>query len=102
MTDDQLRGLANYDESPHFDETQRLCLHYADAVTATPTDVPATLFSELRRCFSNQQLVELTGMIAWENCRSRNNHAFDLGSDGFHEGVCPLPTRTPALPTDPR
>ena len=62
-------------------------------MTAAPVDVPEALFAELRRHFTAQQLVELTSAIAWENYRSRYNHAFDVESEDLSEGAfCPLPT----------
>jgi len=69
-------------------------LEYAALMTATPVDVPDGLFAELRRRFSEAQLVELTAAIAWENYRARFDHAFGIESQGFSEGAyCALPER---------
>ena len=47
--------------------------------------------------FSEEQLVELTGMIAWENFRARFNRGFDVAEQGFSEGAyCVLPESHPA------
>jgi alkylhydroperoxidase family enzyme len=71
---------------------EKLVLRCAVAMTATPVEVPDDLFAQLRRHFSERQLVELTSAIAWENFRGRFNHAFGIGAEGFSKGAfCPLP-----------
>jgi alkylhydroperoxidase family enzyme len=63
-------------------------------MTETPVEVPDVLSAELRRHFSDRQLVELTAAIAWENWRARFNHAFGIEAEGYSEGAfCPLPAR---------
>ena len=48
--------------------------------------------------FSEEQLVELTGVIALENFRARFNRGFDVADQGFSEGAtCALPEAHPAL-----
>ena len=67
-------------------------LEYVDAMTQTPVEVPDALFARLRERFTEQQLVELTATIAWENYRARFDHAFGIESENFSEGsVCALP-----------
>lgn len=90
----ELRDLAHFEESPHFAEPEKLALRLAVAMSRTPADVPDELFAALRRHFDDAQLVELGGLIAWENFRSRFNRLFDVGAQGFSAGAfCPLPER---------
>jgi alkylhydroperoxidase family enzyme len=92
ISEQQLLDLAHFETSPAFSELERLVLRYAVAMTETPLEVPDELFAELRRHFSPQQLVELTSAIAWENYRTRFDHAFGIEAEGFSAGaVCPLP-----------
>jgi alkylhydroperoxidase family enzyme len=92
ISEQQLLDLAHFETSPAFSELERLVLRYAVAMTETPVEVPDELFAELRRHFSPQQLVELTSAIAWENYRTRFDHAFGIEAEGFSAGaVCPLP-----------
>jgi len=71
-------------------------LRYAVAMTETPVEVPDELFTELRKHFSPQQMVELTSTIAWENYRARFNHAFGIEAAGFADGaVCAVPVGRP-------
>ena len=63
-------------------------------MTGTPASIPDRLFTELRGCFDEAQLVELTAAIAWENHRARFNRVFAIGAEGFSEGAfCPMPER---------
>ena len=67
-------------------------IDYAEAMTKTPAEVTDDLFAALQEHFDEEQLVELTAMIAWENWRARFNWAFDIGAEGFREGAaCPVP-----------
>lgn len=94
VREEQLRDLGIADESDAFDDTERLVVRYADAMTRTLVEVPAEMFVELRRCFSDPEIVELTTAIAWENWRARFNHALDIESQGFSEGAsCVLGAR---------
>lgn len=69
-------------------------LQFADGMTATPVEIPDTLFASLREHFNEAQLVELTSCIAWENFRARFNHAFGIESENFSQGaVCALPAQ---------
>jgi AhpD family alkylhydroperoxidase len=98
VTAEQLADLQRYRESDHFDETEKLVLDYAVAMTSTPASVPDELFEALRARFSERELVELTAAIAIENYRARFNWAFGIGSQGFSAGgACALPERPEAL-----
>src|SRR5688572_2658374 len=91
LTDDELKELVNWRESELLDEKDKLVLEYADAVSATPVDVSDELFERLRVHFDEEQLVELTAAIAWENWRARFNWAFGLGKEGYSEGAYCVP-----------
>ena len=92
ITEEQLRALPEYRDSPLFSEDERLVLDLAAGMTATPVQVPDELFERLRARFDEAQLVELVSEIAVENYRGRFNHAFGLGSQGFAAGgFCALP-----------
>lgn len=94
VTEAQLRALADYRTSSRFSELERLVLDYAVAMTATPVDVPEATFTALRRHFNDEQMIELTATIAWENYRARFDHALAIEAQGFSEGAyCVLPER---------
>ena len=59
-------------------------LRMADAMADTPSNVSEELYAELRRHFSEEQLIELAASAALENFRARYNRVFDVGSDGLY------------------
>jgi alkylhydroperoxidase family enzyme len=94
ITEEQLRDLARFEESPHFNNREKLVLRLVTALTRTPADVPDELFAALRGVFSERELVELSSAIAWENYRARFNRTFAIEAEGFSTGhFCPLPER---------
>jgi AhpD family alkylhydroperoxidase len=100
VTAEQLADLPRYSSSDNFDETEKLVLDYAVAMTSTPAFVPDELFEALRARFDERQLVELTAAIAIENYRARFNWAFGIESQGFAAGgACALPE--PSTATTP-
>ena len=75
-----------------FNPVERLVLDLAVGMAATPAVVGDELFAELRRHFTEAQMVELVSDIAMGNMRSRFNRAFQCQPAGFSEGAfCPLP-----------
>jgi AhpD family alkylhydroperoxidase len=92
VTADQVQALHEHEASVAFSDEERLVLDYAVAMSRTPLDVEDALFARLQAAFSAEQLVELTATVAWENYRSRFNHAMGIKAHGFAEnGVCALP-----------
>lgn len=59
-------------------------LQMADAMADTPSNVSDDLYSELRRHFSEEQLIELAATAARENFRARSNRVFNVQSDGLY------------------
>ncbi|PYN06033.1 MAG: hypothetical protein DME02_17445 [Candidatus Rokuibacteriota bacterium] len=62
---------------------ERAALSYAETMTITGQKVTDELFAELRRHFSEAQVVELTAAVALENFRSKFNVALGVESQGF-------------------
>jgi alkylhydroperoxidase family enzyme len=58
-------------------------------MTVTGQKVSDELFAEVRRHFSEPQVVELTAAVALENFRSKFNVALGVESQGF----CVVPQR---------
>ena len=67
-----------------FPPNEQVLLRMADAMADTPSNVSEELFNELRKGFSEEQLVELAATAALENYRARWNRVFDVGSDGLY------------------
>lgn len=82
-SEDKLGDLAQFRESPHFTEKEKTALEYAEAMTITDCQVTDELFHRLREHFDEDTLVELTGLIAFQNLSSKFNAALDVKPQGF-------------------
>jgi len=86
---EKVSALSRWRESAMFDERERITLEYAEAVTGTAANVPPAQFDALRRHFTDDAIVELTGLIAFQNLSSKFNAALGVPPQGFCE--IPLP-----------
>lgn len=101
VTEEELRQLGNHHQAGCFSDADRAAFDLAEAMSATPMgagdDDP--LWARLRQHFSEDEILELVHMIAWENYRSRFNLTLGLTADGFSDGAAcalPLAAREPA------
>jgi alkylhydroperoxidase family enzyme len=83
LSDDKLRAMLSDDQTP-FDDTERLVIELADAMTDTPANVSEDLYARLRNHFSEEQLMQLGAQIAFENYRARWNRIFNVESDNLY------------------
>lgn len=84
---EKVAALSQWRESPLFDECERAVLEYAEAITRSETDVETAMVERLRRWFDDDGIVELTGLVAFQNMSSKFNSALDVPAQGF----CKLP-----------
>ena len=83
LSDDKLRAVLGEDRTP-FNDTERLAVELADAMTDTPANVSDDLYARLRKQFSEEQLMQLGAQIAFENYRARWNRIFNVESDNLY------------------
>jgi len=83
----KVEALERWQESELFDNKERVVLEYAEAVTYTDRRVDDDLSQRLHEYFNEDEIVELTGLIAFQNLSSKFNSALDLPAQGF----CRLP-----------
>jgi alkylhydroperoxidase family enzyme len=81
------RALLEYQRSPLFTEEKVIVLRYAEAMTRTPVQVPDDLFDALKAIYTDTQIVELTFLIAWENCAARFNRALGIEAEGVSDNT---------------
>lgn len=77
---EKILDLPNYADSPHYSDRERVALEYADCITRTDLEVTEELFRRVSGRFSEDEVVELTATIAWENCSSKFNRALKVDS----------------------
>ncbi len=91
VSNEKLADLPNYAESDHYDARERWAIEFADRMTVTDMDVTDAFFETRKGFFSTEELVELAGVIALENFRSKFNNAFRIEAQGF----CLIPNKKP-------
>lgn len=67
-----------------FSDLEQLVVELADAMVTAPANISDELYERLRQQFSEEQLLELSAQIAFENFRARLNRVFDVGSDDLY------------------
>jgi alkylhydroperoxidase family enzyme len=80
LSDEKLLAVVKNDLSV-FSNDEKLVIELADEMANTPANVSDELYARLRAKFSEEQLMQLGGQIAFENFRARLNRVFDVGSD---------------------
>lgn len=83
LPDEQLQAVRG-DDLAIFRDVERLVIELADAMVTAPANISDDLYARLRKQFSEEQLMELSAQIAFENFRARLNRVFDVESDEIY------------------
>jgi AhpD family alkylhydroperoxidase len=83
VTAEQLEALEHHAVSPLFGAREKAALAFADAVTATGAPVPPAVRQAVRTAFTDDAIVELSALVAFQNMSSRFNAALDVPAEGF-------------------
>ncbi len=84
LQDDQkVQELAHWASSNLFSEQERLVLEYTEAVTESKQKISDSLRSRIKDAFKENEIVELTAIIAFQNMSTKFNNAFDIEPQGF-------------------
>ncbi len=83
LTAEKLDAVLGQDLSI-FKDTERLVIELTDAMVSVPANISDDLYSRLRKQFSEEQLMQLSAQIAFENYRARWNRVFDVESDHIY------------------
>lgn len=80
---EKVLALVDYETNAAFSEKERASLGYAEAMTQSDKRVDGVVFERLRRQFSQDEILELTALIAYQNLSSKFNAALDVPPQGF-------------------
>jgi uncharacterized peroxidase-related enzyme len=80
---EKVEALDQWQQSNLFGESERVALEYAEAVTLHSDAVGQDLMMRLKQHFNDDSIVELTGLIAFQNLSSKFNSALGVPSQGF-------------------
>jgi uncharacterized peroxidase-related enzyme len=64
VDDDKVAAVWDYQTSPLYDDAERAALDLALSAATVPNEVTDEMFAELRRHWSEEQIVEIVGVIA--------------------------------------
>jgi uncharacterized peroxidase-related enzyme len=73
----QLSELENFEDSTAYDERQKMVLRFAYLLTRNASVEPE-IVEDLRKVFSDAELVQLSATVGMANWTNRFNHAFGL------------------------
>ena len=80
---EKLGALSSWRGSDLFDAKEQAVLDYAEAVTTAANQVDDAQIDQLRKFFTDDGIVELTGLIAFQNMSSKFNSALGVPPQGF-------------------
>jgi len=83
VTVEKLDELAAFESSALFSEEERAALAYAEAVTDSNRRSDPAMISRLREYFTDDAIVELTALIAYQNMSSKFNAALGIPAQGL-------------------
>lgn len=95
LSDEKLQAVLG-DDLDIFTDVERLVIELADEMVEAPANVSDDLYGRLRAQFSEEQLMELSAQIAFENFRARWNRVFDVGSDNLYTPAAAQKAAVPA------
>ena len=80
---DKVAALEEWRQSDIFDEQECAVLEYVEAMTDSNLHVTDEMVIRLGEWFNEDGIVELTGLIAFQNLSSKFNSALDMPPQGF-------------------
>ncbi len=83
VSQEKVIAISHHESAPEFSERERVAIDYAVAMTVTGQSVSEVLFERLRKYFKDDEIVELTAVIAFQNLSSKFNAALGIPSQGF-------------------
>jgi AhpD family alkylhydroperoxidase len=84
---EKVENLHKWRDCELFSDLERDVLAYTETMTDPNQNADDALMSRLKDRFDDDGLVELTGLIAFQNMSSKFNSALDVPAQGF----CPVP-----------
>ncbi len=83
VSTEKVEAVDDWRHSNLFDRHEQTVLEYAEAMTRSDVQVDDDLVDRLRSYYDDDGIVELTGLIAFQNMSSKFNSALDVPAHGF-------------------
>lgn len=81
VTDKQIKAIKFYQRSEAFDEKEKITIRFADIVTRGAAAVDDSVLEYIGNYYSEDEIVELTTVIALANMVNRINDALNIEPD---------------------
>lgn len=82
-SEEKLAELERFEASTLFSDREKAALHYAEVMTLSDQQVTEQDRNWLAQHFSEDEIIELTALIAFQNMSSKFNEALDVQPQGF-------------------
>ena len=79
----KVENLESWKTCGIFTDKEKIVLEYTEAITYTNQQVSNELMNKLKTYFEDDAIIELTGLIAFQNLSSKFNSALDVPAQGF-------------------
>lgn len=80
---EKLAALPQFSDSRLFDEREKAALAYTEVVTRSDRRTDAALIARLQQHFSDDAIIALTALVAFQNLSSKFNAALGVPAQGF-------------------
>lgn len=80
---EKVQVLHQWQTSPLFSEQEKISLAYAEAVTLGNEEMNNEMIMKLKQYFNDDEIIELTALIAFQNMSTKFNTALDIPPQGF-------------------
>lgn len=82
FTRDEINEMDN-PSTAKISDAEKAALNYAEALTVNPGNIPDTVYEDLKKYYSESQIVEITALAALYNMINRFNEALKLDPEEY-------------------
>lgn len=75
--------LKDWASNPIFTKEEKVALNFVEEISKTEVSIPEALKEELKGIFTDDQIVELAALIAFQNMSAKFNSALDIPAQGM-------------------
>lgn len=86
---DKIDQLSDWSKSELFSDLERAALEYTETLSSTEVEVDPALMARLKKHLGDDQIVELTALISFQNMSAKFNAALAIPS----QGMCKIPPK---------
>ena len=79
----RVEQLDRWKESDVFNDKEKVAIEYAEAMPYSDQQVTDELMGRLKKLFDDDSIIEMTGLIAFQNMSSKFNSALDVPLQGI-------------------